>query len=109
MNRIKNQLIFLLKVATLFLILFIAAFVFLKIPPFAQDPRYHDFADRRSFFHIPHFFNVVSNLLFLIAGAAGFSFFMRRPSLFATQGERTLALLFAMSLILIGIGSSLFH
>src|SRR5207249_3774778 len=36
-----------------------------------QDPTYHDFADRRTFFGIPNFFDVTSNLAFLLVGIAG--------------------------------------
>ena len=39
--------------------------------PVAQDPAYHRFADTRSFFGIPNFFDVVSNLLFAAVGTAG--------------------------------------
>src|SRR2546422_1983082 len=39
--------------------------------PFGQDPTYHDFADRRTFFGIPNFFDVTSNLAFLLVGIAG--------------------------------------
>ena len=39
--------------------------------PFGQDPNYHDFADRRTFFGIPNFFDVTSNLGFLLVGIAG--------------------------------------
>src|SRR5947208_11797828 len=39
--------------------------------PFRQDPAYHDFADRRTFFGIPNFFDVTSNLAFLLVGIAG--------------------------------------
>ncbi len=39
--------------------------------PIPQDPLYHDFADQRSFFGIPNFWNVVSNIPFLLLGAVG--------------------------------------
>jgi len=39
--------------------------------PFGQNPKYHDFADRRAFLGIPNFFDVASNLAFLIVGIAG--------------------------------------
>src|SRR2546422_11185128 len=39
--------------------------------PFGQDPTYHDFADRRTFFAIPNFFHVTSKLAFLLVGIAG--------------------------------------
>lgn len=39
--------------------------------PIPQDPAYHDFADRRAFWGIPNFDDVVSNLPFLLAGCFG--------------------------------------
>ena len=35
-------------------------------PPLPQDPTYHVFADRRTFFGIPNFWNVCSNLASLL-------------------------------------------
>ena len=39
------------------------------LPPLPQDPTYHAFADRRTFFGIPNFWNVCSNLAFVLVGA----------------------------------------
>lgn len=41
------------------------------LPPIAQDPAYHDFADRRGLLGIPNFLNVATNLAFLVVGIAG--------------------------------------
>jgi Ceramidase len=46
-----------------------AYFVF--VPPIAQDQTYHSFADSRTIWGIPNFWNVVSNLPFAIVGIAG--------------------------------------
>ena len=43
----------------------------LILNPLAQDPAYHLFADQRALLGIPHFWNVASNLPFLIVGTAG--------------------------------------
>lgn len=45
--------------------------VMLWIEPIPQDPAYHLFADGRAFFGIPNFWNVASNVPFLIVGVAG--------------------------------------
>jgi hypothetical protein len=45
--------------------------VFLFVPRIAQDQGYHSFADSRSIFGIPNFWNVVSNLAFAVVGIAG--------------------------------------
>jgi hypothetical protein len=42
------------------------------LPPIAQDPAYHGFADSRTLFGVPNFWNVVSNVPFLLAALWGF-------------------------------------
>ncbi len=39
--------------------------------PIAQDINYHSFADQRTFFSIPNFMNVISNLPFAVVGLLG--------------------------------------
>jgi len=41
------------------------------VGPLAQDETYHAFADRRTLFGIPNFWNVVSNLPFAVIGVIG--------------------------------------
>src|SRR5262245_13736155 len=41
------------------------------LPPIAQDPSYHQFADQRTLLGIPNFWNVISNLPFVLVGAMG--------------------------------------
>lgn len=41
------------------------------IEPIAQNPSYHQFADTRRLLGIPNFWNVATNVLFLISGTAG--------------------------------------
>lgn len=43
----------------------------LLLDPIPQDPAYHRFADSRTLFGIANFWNVASNLPFLLAGALG--------------------------------------
>ena len=38
------------------------------VPPIAQDPAYHDFADERGWLGIPNFGDVVGNALFILFG-----------------------------------------
>lgn len=59
------------------LLLFIAIgslSLMLSMQPFGQNPDYHNFADRRTFFAIPNFFDVTSNIPFLLVGMAGMRF-----------------------------------
>jgi hypothetical protein len=50
--------------------------------PITQDPAYHNFADQRCLCRVPHCLNVISNLPFLLVGAAGLHF------LFSPQARR---------------------
>lgn len=49
-------------------------------PPLAQSPSYHDFADRRMILDIPDFWDVISNLPFLVVGVMGLLRFRDRAS-----------------------------
>jgi hypothetical protein len=73
--------------------------VLLLLPPILQDQSYHRFADERTLFGIPNFWNVVSNLPFIVVGAAGLRQFYRDPA--------TLALF--LGIFLTGFGSSYYH
>lgn len=60
------------RIAVLILLtVVVVAAVYLLVPPIAQDPAYHDFADTRRIFGIPRFGDVVSNLPFTLVGLAG--------------------------------------
>jgi hypothetical protein len=47
------------------------AVLVIGVNPIPQDPRYHAFADTRTFFGIPNFADVVSNIAFLLVGILG--------------------------------------
>src|SRR5499427_5829417 len=71
----------------------------LLLPPIAQDQNYHEFADQRTIFGIPNFWNVVSNLPFLAVGAAGLRRFRGNSA----------TVVFFLGVFLTGIGSSYYH
>ena len=71
----------------------------LLLPPVPQDQGYHQFADERTIFGIPNFWNVVSNLPFLAVGAAGLRRFRDDPA----------TVVFFLGVFLTGIGSSYYH
>ena len=71
----------------------------LLLPPIPQDQDYHQFADDRTIFGIPNFWNVVSNLPFLAVGAAGLRRFRDDPA----------TVVFFLGVFLTGIGSSYYH
>ncbi|MGH8068686.1 MAG: ceramidase domain-containing protein [Candidatus Entotheonellia bacterium] len=73
--------------------------------PFGQDPKYHDFADRRVLLGIPNFFDVISNLPFLLVGIAGVRFCLRNG--FGALRPAWIALFTGVALV--GIGSAYYH
>src|SRR5258708_19582244 len=66
-------------------------------PPIHQDIRYHHFFDRRTLYDIPNFWNVVSNLPFLLVALWGLRA-VRSPAVFLQSWERM-----AYSILLAGV------
>ena len=60
------------RISLLLLSSVIMALVVMFVPPVSQDPGYHVFADQRNISGIPHFWNVVTNIPFLVLGIIGF-------------------------------------
>jgi hypothetical protein len=84
------------------------------LPPIAQDPAYHDFADQRPAGGIPNILNVLSNVPFLLVGALGFLFLdrdrrHRAGTAFVTSGERQPYWFFFAGIALTGLGSAWYH
>ena len=84
------------------------------VPPVAQNPAYHHFADQRALLGVPNFLNVVSNLPFLLAGALGFWSLAGgrragRTDTFITPEERQPYWPFFTGVALTGVGSAYYH
>lgn len=73
--------------------------------PIAQDPAYHAFADTRKFAGIPNFFDVLSNLPFLLTGILGLRFCLTTES---GAVRRAWIVLFA-GVSFVSIGSAWYH
>ncbi len=78
----------------------IATLMMFLLPPMAQDPSYHLFADRRSIFGIQNGLNVISNLAFLAAGLYGLMLYGRKGAPF---------LAFSAGVVLTAMGSAYYH
>jgi hypothetical protein len=90
-----------LMVATFFGMFFL---LFLR-PRIPQDLSYHLFADEALIGGIPHFFDVVSNFIFIIVGMLGFHESFKQKSLMARKSW----MIFFLSIFLIGPGSAYYH
>jgi hypothetical protein len=71
----------------------------LLVPPIPQDQSYHQFADQRALLGMPNFWNVVSNLPFIVIGAIGLAQFHR---------DAVTLVLFG-GIFLTGFGPSYYH
>lgn len=83
--------------------------VFYLIDPIPQDPAYHQFADQREFLGVPNFFNVFSNLAFIIIGVYCLRSLVSHTH--DTDGftSKGACYLFFIGLILTGFGSGYYH
>src|SRR3989442_110689 len=86
----------------------------LFLPPIAQDPAYHNFADQREIWGVPNLFNVISNAPFVLVGALGL-FFLLCDGATETTGpfldcrERAPFLVLFAGVFLTGFGSAYYH
>jgi len=89
--------------------IFLIGAVFYFVDPISQDPAYHQFADRRVFWGIPNFFNVFSNLAFIIIGVYCLRSLVSHTH--DTDGftPKSAYYIFFIGLILTGFGSGYYH
>ncbi|ADJ29679.1 ceramidase domain-containing protein [Nitrosococcus watsonii] len=75
------------------------------VAPIPQDLAYHAFADRRSLLGIPNFFDVISNLPFVLIGILGVRVSLGR----LPRAILPAWLMFFMAVSLVGVGSAYYH
>jgi hypothetical protein len=81
--------------------------VALAIPPIAQDPDYHAFADAWTMLGIPNFWNVVTNAPFIPFGVWGV-LALRKARFHDAREAWAYGVAFA-GVVLVGLGSSYYH
>jgi len=77
-------------------------------PPIAQPQGYHHFADTRTLLGVPNFWNVLSNLPFLLVGLAGLAWASNNMRRVEAPLRAAWWILFA-GVALVGLGSSWYH
>lgn len=90
-------------------IIVVAIIAMLSIDPIAQEPGYHNFADQRHIINIANFFNVLSNLPFVIIGIMGIRLVALRQATGGLAELQTLYLTFFVGVFLTGFGSAYYH
>ncbi|MDA0739859.1 MAG: ceramidase domain-containing protein [Nitrospirae bacterium] len=81
----------------------------LFIDPIPQNPHDHAFADTRTFLGIPNFFNVTSNLPFMIVGILGLFASRSQGFVLDSTDRRRAYYIFCIGVILVGVGSAYYH
>ena len=80
------------------------------MPRIAQWNSYHNFADKRVIFGIPHFGDVITNLAFLVAGLYGWKqVSSASAAAFRTTSERSMYGAFCCICMLLCFGSGYYH
>jgi len=79
------------------------------LDPIAQDPEYHLFEDRRVVLGVPNFWNVISNLPFLLVGMMGMRAIRQSHKFLCIADIKTAYNLFFLSVSLIALGSVYYH
>jgi hypothetical protein len=77
-------------------------------PPIRQSVEYHQFADARTLLGVPNFWNVVSNLPFLLVGLAGLAWCAQHIASVPRELRASWLVLF-LGVVLVGLGSSWYH
>jgi hypothetical protein len=87
----------------------LVAIAFVLSSPYPQDPAYHLFADTRTLLGIDNFWNVMSNLPFLVIGAWGLAYIRRHGSTTCLNGLQSAYLVFFGGILLTAFGSGYYH
>jgi len=79
------------------------------LPAIPQDITYHQFADQRTIFGIPHFLNVVSNIPYLLFGLIGYYLLIKESQLAIMLSLKHAYKFFFVGVSLICFGSGYYH
>ncbi|KTD62493.1 ceramidase domain-containing protein [Legionella shakespearei] len=90
------------------LIVFSLTLIVLFTPRIPQWPDYHHFADTRTFWGIPNFWNVISNLPFILISILGF-ISLKKQADYLNKKERIVFFILFLGAFFIGLGSSYYH
>ena len=87
--------------------IFALAVLWLLTEPFPQNPLYHEFADQRLMFGVPHAMNVLSNTAFCLVGIWGSVVIVLRVE--KSYGIGVIYLVFFFGVFFTGFGSAYYH
>jgi len=79
------------------------------VPPVYLNPFYHSFADNRTRLGVPNFWNVLSNVAFLLAAFWGVGALLSRSAAFTEPWERVAYATLLIGTAAVAAGSSYYH
>ena len=79
------------------------------VPAIPQDLEFHNFSDQRTLLNIPHFWNVVSNVPFVLIGLIGLYQIPKNAFSGILEDLIIPYKIFFLGLILVGLGSGYYH
>lgn len=95
-------------VSTVIILIGVTIFV-LAQDPMPQSLKYHDFVDSRMFLSVPNFFNVLSNLPFILVGSMGLYGLLGSGKVIKLNELKAGYFSLFLGLLLIGFGSGYYH
>lgn len=98
-----------IKLNAIYITLIVGVLIVLIIPAIPQDPEYHNFADQRQILGISHFWNVISNLPFIIVSYIAVSNLLQGGMLKYPQALFSCYLIFFIAMGAVGVGSAYYH
>lgn len=93
----------------LFLIVSIIFLIFIFVDPISQSQKYYNFSDKNNYFCINNFWNVISNIPFIIIGLVGIYDNKREKLKHDNYKITPIYNTFFLGVFLTGFGSSWFH
>ena len=93
----------------LFLVIFIIFLVFIFIDPIEQPKNYYNFSDKNNYFSVNNFWNVISNIPFIIIGLIGIYENKNKKLVHDNFKTTPIYSVFFLGVFLTGFGSSWFH
>jgi hypothetical protein len=91
------------------LITLFALFWFVSNESISQDLNYHNFYDSRVVFNIPNFYNVISNVFFLLIGIAGLYITLCTEKILLIKEIKVVYIMLFFGTVMIAIGSGYYH
>ncbi len=104
----KNKIVE-IKYIAIALVSLIAIIGVMTLDPIEQDLTYHLFKDQRTIFSISNFWNVITNLPFLLVGVFGLHSIFRSHRISLINEMKTAYLLFFSGVSLVAFGSGYYH